>query len=191
MSELLTVEQCAQLARVSKETILRFAQYGLLPSTKEATAEGEELRIAQTEVEKLFRISGSGMTSAANPTPNFSTVQTVSEASSSNSETESSQVAVEFTETSPPLSQEIAQYTHSSLPIVSSEEIMLHNRTLRDQIEVLKTERDWLRARVEKLEALQEREQMLHLANTETLRSIVAAKTKRRGFMAYLPWRKA
>ncbi len=59
-----------------------------------------------------------------------------------------------------------------SLP--SSSELIEINKGLRQQIEMLREERDWLRERVEKLETRSDREQMLLLSESENLRSAIS-----------------
>jgi hypothetical protein len=77
-----------------------------------------------------------------------------------------------------------ASYTGSS-----TLELMEANRGLRSQIEILQEERDWLRKRVEKLEGQAEREQMLLLAESETVRSLIKNQDRTRSFWTFaLPW---
>lgn len=63
-------------------------------------------------------------------------------------------------------------------------------RALREQIEVLKEERDWLRQRVEHLEVRGEREQMLLLSESETVRRLVTQRSLTDRFLQTLrlPW---
>ncbi len=71
----------------------------------------------------------------------------------------------------------------------SSEELIEVNRGLREQLEMLRSERDWLRDRVEKLESRSEREQMLLLSESETVRRLVTNSSANRSFWARaLPW---
>lgn len=58
----------------------------------------------------------------------------------------------------------------------SSIEILELSRSLKQQLELVLSERDWLRQRVEKLEVQLERQQMISMTETETLR--IMAKTK-------------
>ena len=73
-----------------------------------------------------------------------------------------------------------AQIDHDSLQLT---------RTLREQVEMLKEERDWLRVRLEKLELRYEREQMILLSENDTVRTLIhqIGKPKRRWWHA-LPW---
>lgn len=74
------------------------------------------------------------------------------------------------------------------LPVTTNYDHILVNRRLRDEIRMLREERDWLRQRLEKLEARSERDQMLMLSESETIRSLVN-KAPKRGLLALaLPW---
>lgn len=53
-------------------------------------------------------------------------------------------------------------------------ELVEINKGLRRQVEMLREERNWLRERIEKLEARSEREQMLLLSESENLRSAMS-----------------
>jgi DNA-binding transcriptional MerR regulator len=69
----------------------------------------------------------------------------------------------------------------------NSFELFELNRTLREQIKTLREERDWLRQRLEKAELRAEREQMLLLSESETIRRLVNEPVKKTSWFA-LPW---
>ena len=71
---------------------------------------------------------------------------------------------------------------------VKMEAASAENRALRDQIELLREERDWLRKRVEQLEVRSEREQMLLLSENETVRRLVDNSKKKWSIPFRLPW---
>lgn len=81
-------------------------------------------------------------------------------------------------------------YSHPQSPGVF--EMLESNKTLREQIQILKDERDWLRKRVEKLETRTERDQMLLIAENETVKGLMhqlPAPAPRRSFWQIsLPW---
>ena len=79
-----------------------------------------------------------------------------------------------------------AQEPDSLLP--SSNQLIEVNKGLREQIQVLRDERDWLRSRVENLENRSEREQMLLLSESETIRRLVTSERKRGFWQRALPW---
>lgn len=69
----------------------------------------------------------------------------------------------------------------------SSLELLEINKSLKEQIQILREERNWLRERIEKLETRSEREQMLLLSESENLRSMIKA-SKRTFWEKTLPW---
>jgi len=73
--------------------------------------------------------------------------------------------------------------------VVSQYELIAMNRRLREEIRMLRDERDWLRTRLEKLEFRSERDQMLLLSESQTIKSLVT-RPERRGFWQTLalPW---
>lgn len=80
----------------------------------------------------------------------------------------------------------------SSLPDIRSAELVEQNRNLIAQLNFLKEERDWLRARLEKLEQRTERDQMLLLSENDTVRTLVKQLTKpKRSLLSFLPWVKS
>ena len=86
----------------------------------------------------------------------------------------------------PPAAPEAAQ-PDPMLP--TSGQLIEVNVGLREQIQVLREERDWLRSRVENLENRSEREQMLLLSESETIRRLVTAQDPKRSFwQRALPW---
>ncbi len=66
-------------------------------------------------------------------------------------------------------------------------ELIELNKSLREQIQILREERDWLRERIEKLEARSEREQMLLLSESENVRSLISTNNKP-FWQRALPW---
>lgn len=63
------------------------------------------------------------------------------------------------------------------------------NKGLREQIDILRGERDWLRNRVEKLETRSEREQMLLLSESENIRKLIQQNENRAfSWLRALPW---
>jgi hypothetical protein len=74
---------------------------------------------------------------------------------------------------------------------IPSIELLELTRTLKDQLETVKEERNWLRRRVEKLESSIEREQMIAISKTETLRNLVdQSKQNKNPWSFLLPWNK-
>ncbi len=68
-------------------------------------------------------------------------------------------------------------YTESEGP--SSIEVLELSRSLKQQLELVLSERDWLRQRVEKLEVQLERQQLISMTETETLRIMAKSKEEK------------
>ena len=70
-------------------------------------------------------------------------------------------------------------------------ELLALNKRLREELKAAREERDWLRARLEKLEARTERDQMLLLAESQTIRQLVTQVEKEKRSiwsLLALPW---
>ena len=87
-----------------------------------------------------------------------------------------------------PAATEVAASATSS-PSPLSPELLSLAASLREQIDFLKQERDWLRTRVEHLESRSDRDQMLILSQTENVRKLIANPPKR-SWLGLLPWNK-
>jgi DNA-binding transcriptional MerR regulator len=68
---------------------------------------------------------------------------------------------------------EVSSHVPARSTTSASPDLIEITKGLREQIEMLKDERTWLRERVEKLEARTERDQMLLLSENETVRSLL------------------
>jgi DNA-binding transcriptional MerR regulator len=69
---------------------------------------------------------------------------------------------------------------------ISSIELLELTRTLKDQLEIVKEERNWLRKRIEKLESLSEREQMLRMSESDTIRTLIAQREPKKSPWSFL-----
>lgn len=71
-------------------------------------------------------------------------------------------------------------------------ELLDLNKSLKEQIEILKQERDWLRKRVETFEIRSERDQLLLMSETKTVQSLLPhsqGNQQRKNFWSFaLPW---
>lgn len=71
-------------------------------------------------------------------------------------------------------------------------ELLDLNKSLREQIEILKQERDWLRKRVETFEIRSERDQLLLMSETKTVQSLLPhlqENQQKKNFWSFaLPW---
>jgi hypothetical protein len=87
-------------------------------------------------------------------------------------------------ETETPAAEPVA-----STPQPGTYELLEVNRSLQEQVQMLREERDWLRQRIEKLESRSEREQMLLLAGSETVRNLVNSEKQKKPLWNFaLPW---
>lgn len=180
--QLMSIEQCAKFAGVSIDTVGQYAEFGLLPSVE---MQGSRF-FKEQDVRSVFHLSSNQKLQAKPAVENLA----------ENPSDEQVQQPITLAEqiTVIPLSQEI-EVTASpkessrgeSLRII---ELLQLSQTLREQLEMVKEERDWLRTRLERLEARSEREQMLLLSESETVRSLISQRSdKKRSFWnVALPW---
>ncbi len=106
--------------------------------------------------------------------------------------TESSAAETDTTSGAATATAAAAPASSANLPALSSistDHLIETNKGLREQLEILRGERDWLRARVEKLETRSEREQMLLLSESENIRKLIQqGEQKKNSWLRALPW---
>ena len=199
---LLTEEESASIAEVTIDTIRKYRDCGLLdPIVKENQTFFQELDIRTLFYTKfkdhnpLFAIKTKppeatvAPETVAAPAPEAATpyeekvVPDTSEKPSH--ETSAEAVTPEFIDTASQ-SKKIEESVSSSLP--PSAEMIELNKSLRLQIQILREERDWLRERIERLEARSEREQMLLLSQNENVRNLIKTTSKKGFWAKALPW---
>lgn len=159
VNTLLSHAESAALAQVSESTIEQYAQFGLL----KADRSDNSLRFRAADIMGVFHLEEAAL-------------ERLRFAKPSNEAPLADQIEREtvVTPTNPP-----------EAPAYDSFET---TRLLREQLDEIKRERDWLRDRVEKLETHSERDQMLLLAESETVRRLINQQ-KRKSFWAFaLPW---
>lgn len=175
--QLMSIEECAVFAGVSIDTVGQYAEFGLLASVD---MQGSRF-FKEQDVRTIFHLSSNQKVPAKD-----NHEESIQEAV--RPVTLAEQITVI------PLSQEIEI---TSAPKESSRgeslriiELLQLSQTLREQLEMVKEERDWLRTRLERLEARSEREQMLLLSESETVRSLISQRgDKKRSFWNIaLPW---
>ena len=210
---LLSETQAAEMAGVSIETLRQYGKFGLL----EIVAKGSENFVRENDIVSLFHVKalkkesfgsvneeelnksnlrvlrekvisrtappaqpasstteGSGIEQKAGP--NFTIVADKPEAPS------------EGENPSAPHNNTVESINSSSYGTAPSVEVISINQTLREQIELLKEERNWLRERLEQLENRTQRDQMLLLSESETIRNLVLQNRPKRFFGLTLPW---
>ena len=211
---LLSESQAAEMAGVSIETLRQYGKFGLL----EIVAKGSENFVRENDIVSLFHVKAprketvgsdhedelnksnlrvlrekviSRTTSPAqhppltkdgseqSPGPNFTIVANESETVN---ETASDKIPFAI--------QTNGVESNNPGPLGTSPVVEVHsiNQTLREQIELLKEERNWLRERLEQLENRTQRDQMLLLSESETIRNLVLQNRPKRFFGLTLPW---
>jgi len=175
-------------AGVSARTLQRFSEAGYL--TVQVKGDGERL-YSRSQLLEIFGSFQEGITSPSTPTETDSEAQ-VDEASScgtSDSTYYSPAEPTPMVERVAPASPELGDSTASSIPSPLNEEmqrlrnlVTLQERILdmkESEIQDLRSQRDWLRTRVEKLEEKGDRDQVLLLSETQAIRQLIGLQQKR------------
>ena len=184
LDNLLSLEQSAHLAGVTGETIKQYCDIGLLKPrmknekqffvrdeikglfytrsnfvSEESLKQRTELEALKTEDASL----SSGDKEKAEP------VKTAAEAPEGSGASEKPDASLEDKE------GDQSKVESKAAENTSSKETYLLQLvdTLKESVELLREERDWLRQRIEHLEYRGEREQMLLLAESETVRRLI------------------
>lgn len=213
VTDLLSVTDCATLVHVSEETIREYARLGFL--TPEG--EGDQMRFKEQELRSIFGAelreaepsrSGELPSSAVDvPQPFLREQIEVSKAASSQgAEGEASgetfvqrfrrMRADASANTAPSAAEQWGTFEirgRTEREAASRDERLLTvvNSQLNEEVRMLRDERDWLRQRLEKLEARSERDQMLLLSESENVRGLVDMHQNRKPFwLRALPWLK-
>ncbi len=175
-------------AGVSARTLQRFSEAGYL--TVQVKSEGDRLYSRS----QLLEIFGSFQESTTSPS-----TQTEAESETQRDDPSSCDAATStyysHTEPTPmvervaPTSPELGDTTTSSTPSPLNEEmqrlrnlVTLQERILdmkESEIQDLRSQRDWLRTRVEKLEEKGDRDQVLLLSETQAIRQLIGLQEKR------------
>jgi len=177
MQNYFTELEAAQAAGVSNETIREFTSIGLLKeqlqgekkvysrgnleSVFQNIKEPQQVEIAPIEAEKITSPVPAAQDHAKNESPS----QTVD---AHNTEPLTAQIEVQRGDSAEP-----------SIVDNRSFEVMELNQSLREQIQLLREERDWLRKRVENLEVRGERDQMLLISESRTVQTLLPAPKRK------------
>jgi len=203
-NDLVSETEAAELAGVSARTLLRFSESGYL--TVNLTLDGSR-SYSRGQIVEIF-----GAPSTAAPHISQSkTTELASLTDAHNASTSSDDAAVTYVsepprdeiaaaETAPPTSPTPAfeEQTITSLRPQSEEVARLRNliemqeRMLDakdDEIADLRNQRAWLRERIEKLEEKSDRDQILLLQETQTIRQLIAVQESRKSVVQHvLEW---
>lgn len=175
-------------AGVSARTLQRFSEAGYL--TVQVKGDGERLYSRS----QLLEIFGSFQEAATCPStsPDAESETQCDDATSCGAPTSTYYSQAENTpmvERVAPASSEVGGETTSSTPSPLNEEVQrlrnlvtLQERILdmkESEIQDLRSQRDWLRTRVEKLEEKGDRDQVLLLSETQAIRQLIGLQQKR------------
>lgn len=196
-----TEEQAIALAGVSARTLHRFCESGYLTQT---TSEHGEVLYSKTQLQEIFGALDADAESTNDELDTETTEpSTTSHTSAANTEAVGSHDA-ESIDTSAPTSSSDIEYTTSPRSasraniraeveierlknLLAIQERMLDSKD--DEIADLKNQRAWLRQRIEKLEEKHDRDQILLLSETQTIRSLIAYQESRKStFRQLLEW---
>lgn len=205
MESYFTEVEAASAAGVSIETIREFASIGVLRGRQE---NGHQL-FSKSDLQSVFQslkpISTNSSSEAslpeapksesapvvlkeepvvATPPPTPEVEHSVIIETSLPKEPQALQVAEPVTEPSP------ERITKSEPTVIDRDsfELLELNQSLRDQIQMLREERDWLRKRVEVLEVRGERDQMLLISEARTVQNLLPERKSPFRFFSSLPW---
>lgn len=207
--KLLSEDESAMLAGVSVQTIQQYLRFGLLDN---ASRDGGSL-IRKGDVESLFHLGAAPNQLADRLEIIKESSETEAEEDNSLGALRDKIILGEGRATNLRPLKSVADKINFTLPssgpkqssstfdqtpahtesvsstITKELELIEINRSLREQVKMLREERDWLRERLERLESRSEREQMLLLAESETVRRLISERTSKRSFWAFaLPW---
>jgi len=189
-------QQAVALAGVSTRTLLRFGEsgyleIGLAPDGSRTFQASQILEIfggSQTQTQN------STSTPAGTSTPSQSNVQELGETYSGSGDSTRSSTVTQRSATDMSLSttsdreRSLETENQRLRNLLSIQEKILDTR--EDEIADLKNQRGWLRERVEKLEEKADRDQILLLSETQTIKKLIAMQENRtspvRNFLTWI-----
>jgi len=197
--------EAISVSGVSSRTLLRFSEAGYLTVFTEPDG---SRRYDRTQVEEIF-----GLSQRSSPAPEARQFEPSSDLISvcnSGAQTEPSATEIQVPQPDPtPSHPESAARSIANEPVMpppsSKQSSELEQETARlhhllemqerildskdDEIADLRSQRAWLRERIEKLEEKAERDQILLLSETQTIRSLIAyQESKKSTFRQLLEW---
>jgi hypothetical protein len=188
-----TEEQASALAGVSARTLQRFAESGYLSVVLGEDGHG---RYQRQQLEEIFGTTRSDSfdTIAPEYTPSLEAVESDEEAQTPTQEDFGHHHFVAFHHEA--ANSEVTPQPNTSAATIEIERLRnllaIQERMLDakdDEIADLKGQRAWLRERVEKLEEKSDRDQILLLSETQTIRSLIAYQESRKSTVRqFLEW---
>lgn len=194
--DLISETDAAKIAGVSPRTLQRFTEAGYF--TLEETSSGERL-YSRTVLAQLFGISEQKESERiidldrerekreqaedVEPAPSLKSDEEISSETPSVPTHESTQTEAPSDNT--PLQEVRLEGESLNSGLTRHQEVILEMQDrlidrLEREIHDLKNERDWLRARIEKLEEKAERDQLLLLAEAQTVRRLVTMQVQKK-----------
>lgn len=198
-TDLISEAEAAQVAGVSARTLLRFSESGYLTvqlalDGGRSYSRGQILEIfgspsasttqvgAQTTPRVDQGATTCGVSTASTQEPSPCSSVSPSETPRSESAVADQSPAIErpSRESASQLSEEIARLKN----LISMQERMLDSKD--DEIADLRNQRAWLRERIEKLEEKSDRDQILLLSETQTIRQLIAVQESRKTIVQHM-----
>lgn len=178
-------ETVAQRTASASPTDTTISNEGTKPSVQTMEASAKPTSETAVEAARMSTVEASTVEDSGGPVT----------ASSTESTTETSGETSDYGETTfrtsaaDPQSAKVIEMLPNPNNAINVEYLIEVNKGLREQIDILRGERDWLRSRVEKLETRSEREQMLLLSESENIRKLIQQNENRAfSWFRALPW---
>ena len=191
--ETCTEEQASALAGVSTRTLQRFAEAGYLSVVLGEDGRG---RYQRAQVEEIFNAAQTCPSAPQLASPESSTAPAREQATAASPGFDGTSFVAEqevVFEHSPSSREAHRQVNQSQAALIEIEKfknlLAIQERMLDakdDEIADLKSQRAWLRERVEKLEEKSDRDQILLLSETQTIRSLIAYQESRKSTVRQL-----
>jgi len=180
--DLLTEDESASIAGVTKDTLRKYVSYGLLDFITDDN--GRKL-LSRDELNDIFQIENSEPSDSEAPVQLFEVKKELED----NIILIGSYVGGQEAPRLDKKAKKKKEENKGPIPLSarssdSSLELIEINAHLRDRVKSLRAERDWLRERVEKLEQQLEREQTLLMAESETVRRLISLHSGKRAGIA-------
>jgi hypothetical protein len=188
------------IAGVSQRTLLRFTEAGYLS----VTLNGEGVRLYRSaQLREIFGVAAdvAGGTSDNNANLNSADIATPIDIQKEDAD----QCFINTSSVEADIDQGVAGYSSTTQTNISGYDSQLTTEIKRlenllaiqerildskdDEIADLRNQRTWLRQRIEKLEEKSDRDQLLLLSETQTIRSLISYQESRKsGFRQFLEW---
>ncbi len=178
--DLCSEHEAALIAGVSARTLLRFSEAGYL--TLHTMLDGSRGFI-KAQVEEIFGKNSSEISTSFQSEPMAESLDIRAQTISCDPVVDTSQLALSNATLATADAKEIERLSN----LLAMQERILDSKD--DEIADLRSQRAWLRERIEKLEEKAERDQILLLSETQTIRSLIAYQESRKSTIRqFLEW---